>query len=549
MDKVKELRDKKEKSVLRRQMRKVHESNDQEVRIMLEQERREYMLQLSLEQRDDLYAAEREIMSRQQSKAVDAAILDAVQQDLLIRSQQHKILLPSQTLSKSESHADDVAVVNKRITEPPNVLSSPSSTLKLADGASSEPAEKLSLPAFVASTASSTAATAATSSLTKKENISAGSMSPSTAVSLNKSIVSIPASSSFVAEEKRASSPFQSTSSPAQPPQVPHDTSRALSSSPSEISYLTQQQQQQQDMPTSGTKVEAPAMALYWLTEHLTLVDCGRMLGIFFEFLESLPGTGINSDLVNAYNSADIESLLLSTASDLLSSAISKPITVQPYVVASTVLVILTEVGFQLFPKEVLNGVVTLDKVQKALKKLGGGRLELLNVILDHLSTAVAQHLADADEMAGIFTARITHFVDDEGDNNVRVQRKVHKLLQLAAVSSRSPRNRSKSPTSPTSAMGKSSASASISLDLSESKEVQTRSSIQTDIITSAKSSSLASIGKVATNNRAANKFSKSFVDDFEDLDDVDTIGAPPPVRDLADLDSTKTEDDLDEFS
>ena len=522
LQKVQELREKKEKAVQRRQLWKKFESYDQESRSLLEQERRDYVLQLSLQQRDALEASEREILSRHHSKATDNAILEAVQKDLASREQ----VLAAHIAS--EASREKVLVESARFVQELDVKS-PSS---LGQDVSSEPADAVPA-AFSASTA-----------LSKKDQ-------PPTGLSLSKSSISntqtiVTDHSSSSPEKEPSPLPFQSHSSPAMPPQVPHElilrnsaNASPTNTFPTSAVLTTSSMTIQQDDVNEQLEGNVPpaSMALYWLTEQMTHHDCAKVLKAFFDFLEGLPGSGADSDMSIAYNGANIETLLLSTALELVDSVTKTgSFRSSPDVVASTVLVILTEIGFQLFPKEALNGVVTLEKLQKQLKKLGGGRLEVLNAVTDHLSVAVGKNKTDPEELSNIFTSRLVHFVDEDNDR-IRVERKVQKLLHLAAVT---PKVLSKSPTMTEidnqvgdrfgGGGGAAAASASVAAYPPSASSVQIAPS----------NPKLAPKDKISgVKFLSANK---SIADEFEDLDDVDVIGKPPPVRDLAE------DDDEDEF-
>jgi hypothetical protein len=82
---------------------------------------------------------------------------------------------------------------------------------------------------------------------------------------------------------------------------------------------------------------------------------------------------------------------------------------------------------------EVFNGVVTLDKLRAAHKKLGGGRSELWSVLVAHMRTLVELSRVRHEEISKVFTAALVSGVQDAAERG-RKERKVLNLLPLAIL-------------------------------------------------------------------------------------------------------------------
>lgn len=85
--------------------------------------------------------------------------------------------------------------------------------------------------------------------------------------------------------------------------------------------------------------------------------------------------------------------------------------------------------GF-LYYRDILNGVITEDKVHRNMRKLGGGRLELWRLLTLHLRGLVAGMGAKPEELSHIFTAALIMHVP-RGDEEHRAERKIRTLIQL----------------------------------------------------------------------------------------------------------------------
>jgi hypothetical protein len=83
--------------------------------------------------------------------------------------------------------------------------------------------------------------------------------------------------------------------------------------------------------------------------------------------------------------------------------------------------------------REILNGVITEDKVHRNLRRLGGGRRELWDVIAVHLKGLVSSQGAKPEELSHIFTAALVLHLP-RGDEQHRAERKIHTLLNLVIL-------------------------------------------------------------------------------------------------------------------
>lgn len=82
---------------------------------------------------------------------------------------------------------------------------------------------------------------------------------------------------------------------------------------------------------------------------------------------------------------------------------------------------------------EILNGVITEDKVHRNMRRLGGGRMELWRALTIHLKGIVASGGAKAEELSRIFTAALVLHVS-RGDEQHRAERKIRTLIQLEVM-------------------------------------------------------------------------------------------------------------------
>jgi hypothetical protein len=67
---------------------------------------------------------------------------------------------------------------------------------------------------------------------------------------------------------------------------------------------------------------------------------------------------------------------------------------------AEAVMHILIEIGPRLLPSDVLNGVVTIEKVNRSLRALGDGRLELWDILIRHIRNLVLSNYGIAEEIS-----------------------------------------------------------------------------------------------------------------------------------------------------
>jgi hypothetical protein len=109
-----------------------------------------------------------------------------------------------------------------------------------------------------------------------------------------------------------------------------------------------------------------------------------------------------------------------------------------------TVVTIIQEKGSELIPEEALNGVVTVERLKKILKKNGFGRCEIWSLMCLHLQTLLKMRPLLLQELQDVFTsALITHIHD--ANEKQRVERKVNKLVGLSIL----PEGISRSPSPP----------------------------------------------------------------------------------------------------
>jgi len=96
--------------------------------------------------------------------------------------------------------------------------------------------------------------------------------------------------------------------------------------------------------------------------------------------------------------------------------------------------------GSDLIPFDVFNGLVTVDKVKKELKRLGIGRIELWNAAFCHVSNIlkiltkiVFRNANLVQELANSLCETLLHDVA-EGDDKGRIRRKLLNLIQLVIL-------------------------------------------------------------------------------------------------------------------
>jgi hypothetical protein len=96
--------------------------------------------------------------------------------------------------------------------------------------------------------------------------------------------------------------------------------------------------------------------------------------------------------------------------------------------------------GTDLLPFDVFNGLVTVDKVKKELKRLGIGRIELWNAAFSHVSNIlkiltkiIFRNANLVQELANSLCETMLHDLA-EGDDKARIRRKLVNLIQLVVL-------------------------------------------------------------------------------------------------------------------
>jgi len=109
-----------------------------------------------------------------------------------------------------------------------------------------------------------------------------------------------------------------------------------------------------------------------------------------------------------------------------------------------TVITIIQEKGSELIPEEALNGVVTVERLKKILKKNGFGRCEIWSLMCLHLQTLLKMRPLLLQELQDVFTSALVTHIHDANEKQ-RVERKVNKLVGLSIL----PEGISRSPSPP----------------------------------------------------------------------------------------------------
>jgi hypothetical protein len=181
-----------------------------------------------------------------------------------------------------------------------------------------------------------------------------------------------------------------------------------------------------------------------------TTIDCSIILQKLCPRIENFMEVTTNINKNPYFFALDntntgISSIEIPTMNFISSSAIDNEIVeLDAYGVihwAATVLYIIKEKGNELLPNEALNGVVTVDRLKKEHKKRGGGRAELWTVLSIHLQKLLEYDNNSLDNLSQCFTNALIHHISNVNDRD-RIERKVHKLVQLTMItegSSRSP--------------------------------------------------------------------------------------------------------------
>mmetsp|Transcript_14403 Transcript_14403/g.21600 ORF Transcript_14403/g.21600 Transcript_14403/m.21600 type:complete len:785 (+) Transcript_14403:74-2428(+) len=99
---------------------------------------------------------------------------------------------------------------------------------------------------------------------------------------------------------------------------------------------------------------------------------------------------------------------------------------------AILILKVADEKGSYMLPSDLLNGVVSVEKVNKSHKKMGGHRAEVWTALTDHMRRIIESKRMSQEEICKIVTSSLVNHID--ADDRSRVERKVLKLVQLAVL-------------------------------------------------------------------------------------------------------------------
>jgi len=170
----------------------------------------------------------------------------------------------------------------------------------------------------------------------------------------------------------------------------------------------------------------------------MTLADCVVLLQRLFLRIERSVQASECNPYVPSGSSPSIDKTTLQFVSR--AALLDRSLEVDAYSSwhwAAAALVIVSEKGGEVLSIDVLNGVVSLDRLSKEHKRRGDGRSEFWSLITGHLQRLVQSRIIDATEIVQIFTSALTDFVTeashDDGDKK-RLGRKVSTLLQQAIV-------------------------------------------------------------------------------------------------------------------
>jgi hypothetical protein len=177
---------------------------------------------------------------------------------------------------------------------------------------------------------------------------------------------------------------------------------------------------------------------------------------------------------------------------------------------------IFRKIGDTIFPSDLLNGIVTLDKVEKYLKKASDGRLDVFKSIINHLKHIAGSTAQDVQNICELYSTNFISYIPEE-EERLRLKRKISKLLHIAAISNEKIRSHSppKSPQKSVHSTNYTQETGKIEDDFERPEE----------------------IFKISTlpNQSKISKFSKGIFDDeLNELEDLDFISPPPLVKDLA---------------
>ena len=109
-----------------------------------------------------------------------------------------------------------------------------------------------------------------------------------------------------------------------------------------------------------------------------------------------------------------------------------------------TVITIIRQKGAELVPEEALNGVVTVERLKKILKKNGFGPSEIWSCFSSHLQTLLKIRPMQLQELQDVFTKALIEHITDSSERQ-RIERKVSKLVGLSIL----PEGLSRSPSPP----------------------------------------------------------------------------------------------------
>ena len=478
LEKARKLHEMTEDVEKRRQLRMVLENEDSKAQNLLDQERRNYLLERSLQQKDELQINSRHLASKVQSQRADDDALQKVEKELIVEQQvfQNMIINSQKANDKTGSQGD-------------NSLVKSSNTSVNADIVSQSPYD------FLAASPSKG---------------SGGSLPESPSSSLIRPSLSSEGNlQSLVTEMPK----FDDTSN-SQPGKGISDVDEPEY----DITLSSPKRDFESSSPlaaisSSENTLEA-ASSSQMTSEYkkLSIPEYTKVLTAIFAYIDGLSTEENPSGTKLAYSQASSKVFSASEMRGVVDDVLTLekiPAGTNPLKYAATSILVMQEIGIELFPSDSLNGVVTLDKIQKLLKRAGGGRSELLKCITDHLVAVVEKGKMVADEICTLFTSALVYSIDDSSEKN-RVERKINKVLQLTALTNENSRSQS-----PPAFVGRD----------------------RMDVFTAVAS---ASSGVESNDTRNENECTATHTyddDEFEDLLDNEVLDAPPKVKDLFDED------------
>ena len=450
LEKVRELHTKKEIVEKRRKNRISLEIQDIKAQALLEKERKEYLHQLSLEQKEELDINTKLLIKKIKDRKEDETFLNQTEEILdkhksnfenLNLNDQNILILQKGNYEENPKAAYDLPLsnlINKQIKTYESPLS-PKSSLHLPENIT------LVIPV---------------SDEIPKNNIESHS----------------PASQSY----DRPNSPKKS------------DSPLHTSSSKSE-KVLDVDTNNYFDNPHS---------------EHISLTEYGNVLKQIFNLIES-GNFNLETCLSNFASYEKDKNAYLGLLKENIKN-------LEHNKVFSLMITIFRKIGDTIFPSDLLNGIVTLDKVEKFLKKLSDGRLEIFKSIINHLKHIADSTAQDVQNLCELYSTNFISYIPEE-EERLRLKRKISKLLHIAAISNEKTRSHSppKSPQKSAHSTDYTQETGEIEDDFERPEEI-------------VKISTLPNQSKIT-------KFSRGIFDDeLNELEDLDFISPPPLVKDLA---------------